>query len=95
MNLTANQLYKQSKSNLTFKEWLKTNQQKGILDDHEKMYNMIDGEQEIAEEEEEAVVTTKPKTTTQKSVTKLSAINLVGLIGIGILIYGLTKTSAE
>ena len=40
--ISANQLYKQSKSNLTFKEWLKNNQRDGMLENHEKMYNMID-----------------------------------------------------
>jgi len=42
ISVSANQMYKQSKSSLTFKEWLKDTQNKGILENHEKMYNMID-----------------------------------------------------
>ena len=88
--ISANQLYKQSKSSLTFKEWLLENQQKGILDNHEKMYNLIDGANEETDEDE--IVTTK-KTTTKKSVSKLGLVNIVGLIGIGFLIYGMTKSN--
>ena len=77
-------MYKQSKSNLTFKEWLKDNQSKGILENHEKMYNMID------EAEKESTMTT------QQGTKKLGTINLIGIIGIVVLIYGLSKvTSAE
>jgi hypothetical protein len=90
--ISANQLYKQSKSSLTFKEWLLENQGKGLLDNHEKMYNLIDGaDEEIVDEEEVVETITKP--TTKKSVSKLSMVNLVGIIGIGILIYGLTKSN--
>jgi hypothetical protein len=90
--ISANQLYKQSKSSLTFKEWLLQNQDKGLLDNHEKMYNLIDGaDEEIVDEEEVVETITKP--TTKKSVSKLSMVNLVGIIGIGILIYGLTKSN--
>ena len=90
--ISANQLYKQSKSSLRFKEWLLQNQDKGLLDNHEKMYNLIDGANEEVVDEEEVVETiTKP--TTKKSVSKLSMVNLVGIIGIGILIYGLTKSN--
>jgi hypothetical protein len=83
--ISANQLYKQSKSNLTFKEWLKDNQRNGILENHEKMYNMID--------EAERETTTM---TTQQGTKKLGTINIIGIIGVVVLIYGLTKvTSAE
>ena len=37
-------------------------------------------------------VVTKP-TTTKRSATKLSMVNLVGLIGVGFLLYGLSKSS--
>ena len=94
MMLTANQLYKQSNSSLSFKEWLKENQQKGLLDDHEKMFNLIEGEVD-EDEEEKPSVSVPQKATTQKAVTKLSMVNIVGLIGIAVLIYGLSKTSAE
>jgi hypothetical protein len=94
MMLTANQLYKQSNSSLSFKEWLKENQQKGLLDDHEKMFNLIEGEVD-EDEEDKTPVSVPKKATTQKAVTKLSMVNIVGLIGIAVLIYGLSKTSAE
>ncbi len=78
-------MYKQSKSSLTFKEWLKDTQNKGILENHEKMYNMID------EAEKESTTMT-----TQQGTKKLGTINLIGIIGIVVLIYGLSKvTSAE
>ncbi len=78
-------MYKQSKSNLPFKLWLKENQNKGILENHEKMYNMID------EAEREST-----QMTTQQGNKKLGTINLIGIIGICVLIYGLSKvTSAQ
>ena len=83
--ISANQMYKQSKSNLTFKEWLKDNQRNGILENHEKMYNMID--------EAERETTTM---TIQQGTKKLGTINIIGIIGVVVLIYGLSKvTSAE
>ena len=83
--ISANQMYKQSKSNLTFKEWLRDNQRNGILENHEKMYNMID--------EAERETTTM---TTQQGTKKLGTINIIGIIGVVVLIYGLSKvTSAE
>ena len=42
ISISANQMYKQSKSSLPFKDWLKNTQQRGILDNHEKMYNLIE-----------------------------------------------------
>jgi hypothetical protein len=88
--ISANQLYKQSKSNLAFKDWLKETQQKGILQNHEKMYNLIESESEIT-----PVSETIKKTTTQDAKTKLGMVNLLGFVGLGLLIYGLTRTSAE
>ena len=88
--ISANQLYKQSKSNLAFKDWLKETQQKGILQNHEKMYNMIESESETASISEPI-----KKTTTQDAKTKLGMVNLLGFVGLGLLIYGLTRTSAE
>jgi len=84
ISVTANQMYKQSKSNLTFKEWLKDSQKKGLLENHEKMYNLID------EAERDTTLTT------QQGTKKLGTINLIGIIGVVVLIYGLSKvTSAE
>lgn len=76
-------MYKQSKSGLPFKEWLKENQSRGILENHEKMYNMID--------EAEKETTTL---TTQQGTKKLGTINLIGIIGIVVLIYGLSKVTS-
>jgi hypothetical protein len=80
--ISANQMYKQSKSGLPFKEWLKENQSRGILENHEKMYNMID------EAEKETTLTT------QQGTKKLGTINLIGIIGIVVLIYGLSKVTS-
>lgn len=88
--ISANQLYKQSKSNLAFKDWLKETQEKGILQNHEKMYNLIESENEV-------VASNNPsrKTTTQDAKTKLGMVNLLGFVGLALVIYGLTRTSAE
>jgi len=92
--ISANQLYKMSKSSLTFKEWLKDNQNKGLLDNHDLMYNLIDGQEDEKNSQETINSTTNPsKPTTQKSFTQLTFVNIVALIGIGILIYGLSKSS--
>ena len=76
-------MYKQSKSGLPFKEWLKENQSRGILENHDKMYNMID------EAEKETT-----NLTTQQGTKKLGTINLIGIIGIVVLIYGLSKVTS-
>lgn len=86
--ISANQLYKQSKSDLPFKEWLKETQKKGILQNHEKMFNYI-------EEAGGSNVTKETTTTTQTAKTKLGMTNLLGFVGLAILIYGLSRTSAE
>jgi hypothetical protein len=88
--ISANQLYKQSKSNLAFKDWLKETQEKGILQNHEKMYNLIESESET-----DSISEPIKKTTTQDAKTKLGMVNLLGFVGLGLLIYGLTRTSAE
>jgi hypothetical protein len=97
--ISANKLYKESKSQLSFKDWLKETQQKGILQDHEKMYNMIESEgDEDEEDEDEDLPTTSKKTsksTTQTAKTKLGMVNLLGFVGLAVLIYGLSRTSAE
>ena len=95
--ISANKLYKESKSQLSFKDWLKETQQKGILQDHEKMYNLIESEGEGDDEDEDETPSTKPvkKSTTQTAKTKLGMVNLVGFVGLAVLIYGLTRTSAE
>lgn len=85
ISISANQMYKQSKSSLPFKDWLKNTQERGILDNHEKMYNLI----ENGDEEE------KPKLTTQEATKKFSTISLLGIVGIVVLIYGLSKVSTQ
>ena len=84
ISISANQMYKQSKSSLHFKDWLKTTQSRGILDNHEKMYNLI----ENGDEE-------KPKLTKQEATKKFSTISLLGIIGVVVLIYGLSKVSTQ
>ena len=85
--ISANQLYKQSKSQLPFKEWLKETQKRGILQNHEAMYNLI-------EEGSEPAPSGK-SSTTQTAKTKLGMTNLLGFVGLALLIYGLSRTSAE
>ena len=50
--ISANKLYKESRSQLSFKDWLKDTQKKGILQDHEKMYNLIESEGEGDDEDD-------------------------------------------
>lgn len=92
--ISANKLYKQSKSPLSFKEWLKETQSKGILQDHEKMYNLIESEGDDSDEED--VPSIKPsRSTTQTAKAKLGMVNLLGFVGLAVLVYGLTRSSAE
>ena len=95
--ISANKLYKESKSPLSFKEWLKETQSKGILQDHEKMYNLIESEGEDEDEYDDEIPSIKPvkKSTTQTAKTKLGMVNLLGFVGLAVLVYGLTRSSAE
>jgi hypothetical protein len=99
--ISANKLYRESKSELSFKQWLKNTQNKGILQDHEKMYNMIESDDtDYSYEDDEQDSTdlqkySKKSTTSQDSKSKLGMVNILGLIGIGLLIYGLSRTKAE
>ena len=94
--ISANKLYKESRSQLSFKDWLKDTQKKGILQDHEKMYNLIESEGE-GDDEDDSTPSTKPvkKGTTQTAKTKLGMVNILGFVGLAVLIYGLSRTSAE
>jgi len=76
---SANQLYKESKSDLSFKEWLNTKQKEGVLERHEKMFN-ASGEK-------------KSVTTTKQAKKSLGMVNLIGIASLGLLVYGLTRTS--
>lgn len=92
--ISANKLYKESKSPLSFKEWLKETQSKGILQDHEKMYNLIESEGDDSDGEN--VPSVKPlRSTTQTAKAKLGMVNLLGFVGLAVLVYGLTRSSAE
>ena len=82
--MTANQLYRESKSELSFKEWLKDNQKQGFLENHEKMFNMVDGETDE-----------KPSVTTQKAKKSLGLFGVVGIVGLGLLLYGLSNSSSN
>jgi hypothetical protein len=99
--ISANQLYRESKSPLSFKEWLKETQSKGILQDHEKMYNMIESDDSdySYEDEDDSMMDlkqySKKSSTSQDSKSKLGMVNILGIIGIGLLIYGLSRTKAE
>ena len=78
---TANQKYKESKSELSFKDWLKNEQAEGKLKDHEAMFN-ADGEQE------------KDKPVTTKSAkVDLGKWNMLAVVSVVSLIYGLMKVS--
>lgn len=93
--ISANQLYKQSKSQKSFKEWLKETQSRGILQNHEKMYNLIESEGDSDEEEDDVPASKPLKKTTQTAKTKLGMVNIIGFVGLAVLIYGLTRSSAE
>ena len=77
---TANQLYKESNSELSFKDWLKNTQSEGKLKDHEAMFN-ADGKQEE-----------KP-TTTKSAKVDLGKWNMLAVVSVVSLIYGLMKVS--
>jgi len=91
MNKSANQLYKESESHLPFKEWLLNEQKNGALADHEKMFN-ANGE-EIEEDVIDVVKKKKPTTKTAKS--NLMRNNIIGILAIGLIIYGLNKYSSQ
>ena len=78
---SANQLYKESKTELPFKQWLKKKQNEGVLENHEKMFN-ANGKGDST-------------LTTQKAKKKSGMLNIIGFVSLGVLIYGLTKVSAS
>ena len=89
MSKSANQLYKASGSELTFKEWLLSEQKNGALADHEKMFN-ADGD-----EVDELVEVKTKKPTTKKAKQSLLKNNFIGIVALGLIIYGLTKYSSQ
>ena len=101
MKKSANQLYKESKSETPFKDWLKTQQADGILDNHEKMFNangdenLEDSYNETDEVQEAEVVVKKTKSTTSIKAKNKGILNLIGLISLGVFVYGLHKASQQ
>ena len=89
MSKSANQLYKASGSELTFKQWPQAEQKNGALADHEKMFN-ADGDKV-----DEVVQVKTKKPTTKKAKQSLLKNNLIGIVALGLIIYGLTKYSSE
>jgi hypothetical protein len=84
--MTANKAFKQSNTNLSFRDWLNEEQLKGnfLKEDHEVLFN-ASGEE----------VLLKEKVSSLKS--KVVTNNFLGVIAVGILIYGIylvTKNSS-
>ena len=77
MSKSANQLFKESKSDLSFKEWLQIEQEDGRL--QVSMAN-ADGDKEVIQ-------------TTKKAKVSLGKWNVVGFVAVGLLIYGLMQVS--
>ena len=88
--MTANQKYKESETELSFKDWLKEEQEKGKLADHETMFN-ADGEEDIIVEEEVVEV----PLTTKKAKTSMGKWNMLGVVSLGVLLYGLSRVGRE
>jgi|688.fasta_scaffold312159_4 hypothetical protein len=84
--MTANQAFKKSSTELSFRDWLNEEQLKGnfLNDEHEVLFN-ASGEE----------VLLKEKVSSLKS--KVVTNNFLGVIAVGILIYGIylvTKNSS-
>jgi hypothetical protein len=84
--MTANQAFKKSNTSLSFRDWLNEEQLKGnfLKEDHEILFN-ASGEE----------VLLKEKVSSLKS--KVVTNNFLGVIAVGILIYGIylvTKNSS-
>ena len=102
MRKSANQLYKESKSELPFKEWLKHEQKIGTLQDHETMFN-ADGETSVEETndseakvtQEAEVVVKKNKSTTSIKAKNKGILNFIGLVSLGVFVYGLHKATQQ
>ena len=82
---SANQQYKESGSEMPFKDWLQTQQQVGKLADHEKMFS-ADGETEEVKKE---------KPTLKKAKVDLAKWNYLAIVSVVSLIYGLIKVSNQ
>jgi hypothetical protein len=83
---SANQQYRESGSKLPFKEWLINEQNSGKLKDHYQMFS-ADGDNEVK---------TKPKKenkTTKEAVVDMGKWNMIGIVSVCVLVYGLFKVS--
>lgn len=78
---SANQRYKESKSKMPFKEWLRIEQEKGNLENHEKMLS-ASGNTEVSGNNQ-----SKPK--------GMNTANMVGLVSAGLLAYGIYQQSRK
>lgn len=74
---SANQLYKESKSELPFKEWLRIEQDKGNLLNYEKMYNASGNNDGI----------NSINNNTKASTMRMT--NVVGILSLGMIAYGI------
>lgn len=102
--LSANQLYKKSDTKLSFKQWLKDTQSQGVLDNHEEPMFNANGDEEILDNTEETSTSDSNnsndgnitlKLTTKKAKSSMGTTNMIGLLGLGLLIFGITRTTAE
>lgn len=78
---SANQRYKESKSKMPFKEWLRIEQEKGNLEKHDKMLS-ASGNTEVSENNK-----SKPK--------GMNTTNMVGLVSVGLLVFGIYQHSRK
>ena len=84
MTASANKLFKQSGSDLPFKEWLKREQLKGALDNHESKFFNADGDDDT----DTGAAHIQATTCDCKVVTKVIGALVIGtVIGYGVSIY--------
>lgn len=80
---SANQQYKESKSQLPFKEWLSIEQDNGRLLSEEKMYNANGVNEEVK----------SSANPTRTGGMKMA--NIVGLVSVGMLAYGIYQETKK
>ena len=82
-NKSANQCYKESNSQLPFREWLRIEQDNGRLENHETMLN-ASGEIEAVEV---APIVIK------KKASGMNTSSILGLVSLGVFAYGIYNES--
>ena len=80
---SANQQYKESKSQLPFKEWLSIEQDNGRLLSEEEMYNASGVNEEVK----------SSANPTRTGGMKMA--NIVGLVSVGMLAYGIYQETKK